>query len=112
MLDKINNLFSEPYNQSDVVDREPLRPDELQALIHKAGECGYSLKDAIKMAAPYGVVSSELYAAWYSIEHGIPIFIDNIQHLVHLTGWNRSPPAEPGLGFDLGVCPQRAMSGG
>ena len=112
MLDKINTLFSISNDNPEVVDRKPLQLDELQNLIRMAAECGYSIKDAHHMTAPYGVISSELYAAWYSIEHEIPIFVDNIHQLINLTGWNRSTPHEFDEHFDQGVPAPRVMSGG
>ena len=64
------------------------------------------------MALPYGVISSELYAVWYSIEHEIPIFPDNIHHLIELTGCNRSSPQEFDKHLDQGISVPLAMSGG
>ena len=90
MLDKINTLFSSSTDKLELVDRKPLQLDELQTLIRMTAECGYSVKDAHDMTAPYGVISSELYAVWHSIENEIPIFSDNIDHLITLTGWERS----------------------
>ena len=110
MLDKINTLFSTSIDDPKVVDREPLQPDELQTLIRMAAESGYSIKDAHDIKAPYGVISSELYAVWYSIEHEIPIFVDNIDHLINLTGWNRSLPQELDEHVDQGVGALRAVA--
>ena len=112
MLDKINTLFSKPDDDLEVIDRKPLQLDEQQALIRMAAECGYTIKDAREMTAPYGVILSALYAVWYSIEHEIPIFVDNIHQLINLTGWSRSSPNEFEEQVDQGVRPLRAVSGG
>ena len=72
-------------------DHRPLDLDELRTLISMAAKFGYSVENARDMKTPYGVISSDLFAVWYAIENELCIFADNIDHLINLTGWERSP---------------------
>jgi hypothetical protein len=85
------NGFSESVVHLNIPDRSPMRSDELLTLINMVAELGYTVNDARDMKSPYGVISSDLFAVWYAIENKLCIFADNIDHLINLTGWERSP---------------------
>jgi hypothetical protein len=94
MLARLGVLLSESVANTTIPDHMPLQLDELQPLISMAAESGYTIKNARNMVPPPGVISSELYAVWYSIEHEIPIYSDNIENLINMTGWKRSSPQD------------------
>jgi hypothetical protein len=91
MLSSTNVRFSESVDHLNTPDLSPLRLDELLTLINMAAEYGYTVKDARDMKSLYDVISSELYTVWYAIENELCIFAENIDRLIHLTGWGRSP---------------------
>lgn len=74
-------------------DRNPMQPNELQALVDMAAERGFTIDAASEIRSRYQPVLevySELYAAWYAIKNNIVVFADNFSALIKFTGWQRA----------------------